>query len=68
MTASMSRGVEWIALNDEPTDLDPESIQHYVSTMLLADLFDKMPLTVAKKIATYRAEHPEHSKGHEYVA
>ncbi len=50
------KGVEWIALNDEPEDLDPESVAGYISTSLLADLFGKDPLVVAQTIVATRIE------------
>lgn len=55
--ASYRQGVEWIALNDEPNDLDPENIAGYISTLLLADLFHKDPLDVARAIVRKRVQH-----------
>lgn len=47
-------GVAWIGENDEPNDLDPDTIDGYVSTLLLADLFGKDPKDVANDIVKYR--------------
>lgn len=47
-------GVEWIALNDEPTATDPKTISGFISTSLLADLFGKKPETVARDILKYK--------------
>ncbi len=55
--ASYREGVAWIALNDEPTDLDPESVDGYVATLLLADLFGKEPREVAEAVVRYRRKH-----------
>ena len=52
--ASLDKGVEWIALNDEPTCFDPEEISCYISTMLLADLFNKESIEVARMIVDTR--------------
>lgn len=53
--ASYRAGVAWIAVNDEPTDRDMESIAGYVSTLLLADLFEIEPARVAHDVQ--RARH-----------
>jgi len=37
--ASYREGVAWIATNDEPEESDPEIVQGFISTLLLADLF-----------------------------
>lgn len=54
MRASYRKGVEWIAWNDEPEDLDPESIAGFISTTLLADLFGKEADVVAADIVRHR--------------
>jgi hypothetical protein len=56
MRASYRKGVAWIAWNDEPEDLDPENVSGYISTSLLADLFGKDPLDVAKDVVRYRKQ------------
>ena len=52
--ASYRFGVQWIADNDEPGDLDPEDVAYYVTTLLLADLFGKEPEAVAADIVRRR--------------
>lgn len=52
--ASYRHGVAWIALNDEPDTRDPEIVSDLISTLLLADLFDKPPLDVARAVVRYR--------------
>lgn len=47
-------GVSWIAMNDEPSCLDFDAISEMISVMLLADLFGKDPLQVAKDIIKFR--------------
>jgi hypothetical protein len=50
-------GVEWIGMNDEPLERDPEVIATFISTALLADLYGKEPLEVAKDIERFRIKH-----------
>lgn len=52
--ASYREGVTWIALNDEPLDMDPDSIAGYISTILLADLFGVEAARVAKDVLRRR--------------
>lgn len=52
--ASYRNGVDWIAMNDEPEDLDPDSVAGYISTLLLADLFGKPASEVAHDIIRVR--------------
>jgi len=54
MRASYRKGIEWIASNDEPEELDVDSVSSYISTMLLADLFGKDPDEVAKAVVRFR--------------
>jgi hypothetical protein len=55
--AGYRAGIEWIAVNDEPTDTNPETIADYISSMLLADLFGVEPKRVGRDVARYRAKH-----------
>ena len=48
--------VRHIALNDEPEDLDVESVAGYISTCLVADLWQKEPITVARAIVRVRRQ------------
>ena len=61
--ASYRAGVEWIAANDEPLGLDPESIAGYISTMLLADLFGVEPARVATDILRKRVAAKRRAQG-----
>lgn len=59
--ASYRKGVEWIALNDDPAAGDAqevEAVAGYISTMLLADLFGVSSEDVAKDIIRYRKRAP----------
>lgn len=47
-------GVEWIARNDETACLEVDEVQHFISTLLLADLFGKEPAEVAKDVVRLR--------------
>lgn len=48
------KGVEWIALNDEPSELDQETVSNQISTLLLADLFGIHEIAVADDIIEVR--------------
>lgn len=52
--ASYRHAVEWIARNDEPMDLDPARVGGYISTVLVADLFEVEPEEVAAAIVRKR--------------
>jgi hypothetical protein len=55
--ASYREAVRWIAYNDDPganDAQDPEVVVHYVSTLLVADLFGKEPEAVAADIVRLR--------------
>jgi hypothetical protein len=55
--ASYRAGVEWIALNDEPGDRDPETASDYISSLLLAELFGVEPERVGRDVVRYRTKH-----------
>jgi hypothetical protein len=46
--------VAWIAMNDEPRDMDVGSVSEMISVALVADLFFVKPEKVARDIITYR--------------
>ncbi len=52
--ASYREGVRWIAENDEPDGLNADVVAWNISTLLLADLFEKDPLVVATDIVRFR--------------
>lgn len=54
MRASYRNGIDWIAQNDEPEDLDPETVAFYISSLLLAELFGKDPLEVGRAVVRRR--------------
>ena len=56
-------GVAWIAVNDEPTIRDVEEISGFISTLLLADLFDKDADKVAADILAERTKDYSADKG-----
>lgn len=51
---SYRQTVAWIALNDEPTERDRESIAGYISTCLAADIFGVTTEAMAFDIYMYR--------------
>lgn len=52
--ASYRNGVEWIALNDEPAETDPEAVAGLISVCLLADLFGTDTSSVTDDVLRYR--------------
>lgn len=50
------RAVEWIALNDEPNETDPDAIAAQISVLLVADVFNLKPEHIAQKILKMRAK------------
>jgi hypothetical protein len=48
--ASYREGVRWIAVNDEPGCYHAEEVASFVSTLLVADLFDVEPARVARDV------------------
>lgn len=57
MAASYRAAVSWIAENDDAGSndaLDPEVVAGYVTTILVADVWDKEPEEVAAAIVKYR--------------
>jgi hypothetical protein len=54
----LREAVEWIVLNDSPGDDDPpEELAGFVSVVLVADLFGKEPIDIARRV--YKQRHPE---------
>lgn len=54
---SLKSAIEWIALNDAPGDddaLDVEAVAGYVTTVMVADLFDVENTRVARRVVEYR--------------
>ena len=53
-------GVAWIAENDDPGSADARDVEvvaGYISTLLLADLFHKQPVDVARDVVVHRQQH-----------
>jgi len=46
--------VEWIALNDSPDDLDPESVSRNVIVCMVADLTGRTQEEIGKAIVVQR--------------
>lgn len=47
-------GIAWIALNDEPTDLNAENVAGYISTIMLADLVGLDQLEIGAEVVKER--------------
>lgn len=55
MTKKMyQKGIEWIACNDEPTEMEIDVVKSQITVCLLADLSGKFPSTVAIDIVNIR--------------
>lgn len=52
--ASLNAGIEWIATNDDPTELERATVAGQISVQLLADLFEKDATDLAQRIISYR--------------
>ena len=56
--ASYRAGIAWIANNDSPgDDSTAEEIAGFISSLLLADLFDVEPEKVGWDVFRYRKDH-----------
>ena len=54
MHVPISRAVDWIAQNDDVSDV--ETLPFQISTLLIADLFGKEPKDIAERIIARRKE------------
>jgi hypothetical protein len=52
--ASYRAGVRWIAENDEPDSMEPGDVSYFVSSLLLADLFEVEPERVGRDVVRQR--------------
>jgi len=52
---SIDKGVEWIAANDDPDCSDLETVASQVSVILLADLFGKTSMSIARRVLRARS-------------
>ncbi|MBY0561501.1 hypothetical protein [Hyphomicrobium sp.] len=59
--ASYSQAISWIAENDEDAETDPEVIASLISVMMVADLWDKEPETVARDVLKKRADNADYA-------
>ncbi len=48
-------GIEWIAGNDEPTEMDSEAVLSQLTVMLLADMFGVEAERVARDVVRLRS-------------
>ena len=46
--------VAWIAANDEDAEQDPEEVAQQMTVCLVADLWDKSTMIVARDVLRYR--------------
>lgn len=55
MHVPIGRAIDWVAFNDEP-GAHLEDVKHQVTTLLIADLFQKKPEDIADRIIRRRKE------------
>jgi hypothetical protein len=59
---TLKAAVEWIAVNDNPGEDGPgdpnaeRRVSEYISTALVADLFDVSPTTIARRVMALRRQ------------
>ena len=54
--AGYRKAVEWIAVEDEPDDLDVDVVSGYLTVHMVADLFGKDTVTVARAVVRKRKQ------------
>lgn len=50
----LRKACEWIAFNDEPTDLDVESVSGIISVVFAADIYGKTAKEIAERVVAIR--------------
>jgi len=55
--ASYREAVEIIAFNDEPTVRDVAAVEAYTTVQLIADIFGKQAVDVARDVVRYREKY-----------
>lgn len=56
-------GVEWIALNDEPRQMDPVKVGQFITSVMLAAICGKEPAQVGQDVVAYRKDLTESKDG-----
>ena len=51
---SLDAAIDWIALNDEPGDTDIATVALLISVVLVADLWQREPEEIARKVLARR--------------
>ncbi len=46
--------IEWIAINDETAELDVDVMEAVATVMLVADIYNKEPMEIAKRVVEFR--------------
>lgn len=57
--ASYKSAIAFIALNDEPTDMDPESVAGYTTSVLVSEIFDVPTEKVGVDVVKFRLKQEE---------
>lgn len=52
--ASYKEAIAWVAMNDETADMNPESVKFFITSLLIADIFDVEEDKVGKDIVRFR--------------
>lgn len=55
--SKLTEALVWVAVNDEPTSLDPIEISEQLTVVLIADLWERDPMALANQIVNYRIKH-----------
>lgn len=59
---ALRTALEWIADNDDPGELDPDTIAGTVSLLLVADLWEKPADELARKVVRLRRKAAREAK------
>lgn len=51
---ALADAINWIALNDESAETDPEVIAQSLTVMLVADVWKREPTDIARRVAAER--------------
>lgn len=53
---SLWHAIDWIAYNDETAEMEPEIIAQSISVLLVADVWKREPMEIARKVLWRRRQ------------
>lgn len=56
MRPSLKAAIEWVALNDDPSEMDQEVVIETITVGMLADLYGKTTSEISRRIVKIRRE------------